>query len=104
MAILALGHTSSCRAPSPRRPCSQLYECVPLAYCVAYPVYQQARQQLSVLESRSILPRWRPTTPSSASLSSFQTDCSVTRERHRPSCLQQIPCARPLSCPLCLGL
>src|SRR3989442_14221152 len=104
MAILAPGHTSSCRAPSPTRSCSPPYEYAPQVCCVAFPVCQPTRPLWFVLESRSILPQSRPTMPSSVSLSSFQTGCSVTRERHRPSCLQQSPCATPLSCPPCPGL
>src|SRR6267143_5944398 len=104
MAILAPARTSSCTALSPRRSCSPPYEYVPLVCCVAFPVCQPARPQWSVLESRNILPRSRPIVPSSASLSSFQSDCSVTGGRRRPSCLQQSPCATPLSCPPCPGL
>src|SRR5438309_8065623 len=104
MAILGPGHTSLCKAPSPRQPCSPPYEYAPPKYCEAFPACQPAHPPWSVSESRSILPLSPQATPSSASPSNSQTDYSTTIGKHHPSCPQQTPCATPPSCPPCPGL
>src|SRR5207245_2543675 len=98
-------HTSSCTAPSLAQSCSQPSEHVPPRYSLAVLASEQARQRLSVSESRNIHPLSQRSSLSSVSQLAGRTSYSETTETRRLSfLLRQTSCARPPLHQSCLSL